>query len=71
VRRQIRELTAPAISADIPLIIESCKDESTLFSKQHEELFHLDEAGLRDRILKAGMPASNVDSWLAAYPSGD
>jgi len=67
VPQQIWDPLAPAISADIPLIIGNCKDESTLFSKDHEELFHLDEAGLRDRIVKAGIPASNVDPLLAAY----
>jgi para-nitrobenzyl esterase len=42
-------------------------DESTLFSKQDEGLFHLDEAGLRDRVLKDGIPASGFDALLAAY----
>ena len=67
VPQQVWDPTAPAISADIPLIIGNCKDESTLFSRQNEELFHLDEAGLRDRIVKAGIPPSNVDPLLAAY----
>jgi para-nitrobenzyl esterase len=58
---------APTISADIPLIIGNCKDEGTLFSKQDGELFRLDEAGLRDRILKAGIPADVVGPLLAAY----
>jgi para-nitrobenzyl esterase len=67
VPRQIWDPLAPAMSADIPLLIGNCKDESTLFSKQHEELFHLDDAGLREGVLKAGVPGSNVDSLLAAY----
>lgn len=67
VPQQIWDPAAPAISAEIPLIIGNCKDESTLFSKQHQELFHLDEAGLRDRMLNDGLPASNVDSLLTAY----
>ena len=67
VPQQIWDPTAPEISADIPLIIGNCKDESTLFSKEDEELFHLDEAGLRDRMLKAGIPASMVAPLLAAY----
>lgn len=67
VPQQIWDPTAPAISADIPLIVGNCKDEATLFSKQNEELFHLDEAGLRDHIVKAGTPDSNVDALLAAY----
>jgi len=67
VPQQVWDPTAPAISADIPLIIGNCKDETTLFSKQNTEVFHLDEAGLRDRVVKAGIPASNVDPLLAAY----
>ncbi|HMD84488.1 MAG TPA: carboxylesterase family protein [Terriglobia bacterium] len=67
VPQQIWDPTAPAISADIPLIIGNCKDESTLFSTEDEGLFHLDEKGLRDRLVKAGIPASNVDPLLAAY----
>jgi para-nitrobenzyl esterase len=67
VPQQIWDPTAPAISADIPLIVGNCMDESTLFSKQHEELFHLDEAGLREHIVKAGIPAANLDALLAAY----
>ncbi|MGA2982423.1 MAG: carboxylesterase family protein [Terriglobia bacterium] len=67
VPQQIWDPTAPEISADIPLIIGNCKDESTLFSKQDEGLFHLDEAGLRARIVKAGIPESNVDPLLAVY----
>jgi para-nitrobenzyl esterase len=67
VPQQIWDPTAPAISADIPLIIGCCQDEATLFSTQDEALFHLDEAGLRDGVVKAGIPASNVDPLLAAY----
>lgn len=67
VPRQIWDPTAPEISADIPLIIGNCKDEATLFSTEDEALFHLDEAGLRDRLVKAGIPASSVAPLLAAY----
>jgi para-nitrobenzyl esterase len=67
VPQQVWDPTAPEISADIPLIIGNCKDETTLFSKQNEELFHLDEAGLRDHIVKAGIPESSADALLAAY----
>jgi para-nitrobenzyl esterase len=67
VPQQIWDPVAPALSADIPLIIGNCQDEATLFSKDHEELFHLDEPGLRDRIMKAGIPASDIDLLLAAY----
>jgi para-nitrobenzyl esterase len=58
---------APEISVSIPMIIGNCKDESTLFSLQDEALFHLDEAGLRDRVVKAGIPESEVNRLLAAY----
>ncbi len=67
VPQQVWDPTAPEMSAGIPLIIGNCQDEATLFSKNDEDLFHLDEVGLRDRILKAGIPASVVDSLLAAY----
>jgi para-nitrobenzyl esterase len=67
VPQQIWDPMAPAISADIPLIVGNCIDESTLFSKQDEEVFHLDEAGLRGRILRDGIPVFTVDALLAAY----
>jgi para-nitrobenzyl esterase len=67
VPQQIWDPTAPAVSADIPMIIGNCKDETTLFSKRDEELFHLDEAGLRDRLVKGGLPASQVEALLALY----
>lgn len=67
VPQQTWDPAAPEISAGIPLIIGNCQDEATLFSKQEKELFHLDEAGLRDRILKSGIPAPTADSLLAAY----
>ncbi len=67
VPRQIWDPTAPEISADIPLIVGNCKDEATLFSKEHPELFDLNEAGLRDHIVKAGIPEAHADSLLAAY----
>jgi para-nitrobenzyl esterase len=67
VPQQVWDPAAPEISADIPLIIGNCKDEATLFSKQDEALFHLDEAGLRDRIVNAGIPDANVAPLLAAY----
>lgn len=67
VPHQIWDPTAPALSADIPLIIGNCKDESTLFSRDDEALFHLDKAGLRDRIVKSGISSADVDRLLAAY----
>jgi len=58
---------APETSANIPMIIGNCKDESTLFSQDDEMLFHLDEAGLRDRVVKAGIPESEVSPLLTVY----
>jgi para-nitrobenzyl esterase len=58
---------APEISASISMIIGNCKDESTLFSLKDDALFHLDEAGLRARVVKAGIPEAEVDPLLAAY----
>ena len=49
------------------MIIGNCKDESTLFSRQTPDLFTLDMAGLRERIVQAGVPASAVDELLAFY----
>ena len=66
VPHQIWDPTAPSISADIPLIIGNCLDESTLFVHD-EELFHLDEAGLRARLEKGGIPVAQLDALLAAY----
>lgn len=66
VPNQIWDPAAPAISADIPLIIGNCKDESTLFVKD-EELFHLDQLGLRNRLAKGGIPAADLDAILGAY----
>ena len=67
VPNQIWDPTAPAMSAQIPLIIGNCKDESTLFSTQNEELFHLDDAGMRKRLIQAGIAESALDPLLAVY----
>lgn len=37
---------APAISAEIPLLIGNTHDEATFFDRDHPEFFHMDEAGL-------------------------
>lgn len=58
---------APETSANVPMIIGNCKDEATLFSLDDEALFHLDEAGLHERVVKAGIPGSEVDRLLAVY----
>ena len=42
--------TAPAISADVPLIIGSVNTEGTFFTPPDSPLFSLDEAGMRARL---------------------
>lgn len=58
---------APEPSAGVPLLIGHDKDESTLFSLRDDSLFHLDDAVLRERLVKAGLPAAELDPLLAAY----
>ena len=58
---------APEVSAGVPMLIGNCKDESTLFSLRDEALFSLDDAGLRERVVKAGIPEGEVDPLLALY----
>jgi para-nitrobenzyl esterase len=58
---------APEVSAGVPMLIGNDKDESTLFSLRDDALFSVDDAGLRGRIVKAGISESEVDSLLALY----
>jgi para-nitrobenzyl esterase len=58
---------APEASANVPMLIGNEKDESTLFSLSDEALFHMDDAGLRARVMKAGIPEGTVDPLLALY----
>jgi para-nitrobenzyl esterase len=58
---------APETSATAPMLIGNDKDESSLFSLQDEALFRLDDAGLRARIVKAGIAEGDVDALLALY----
>ena len=58
---------APEESAEIPLLVGNDKDESSLFSLKDESLYSLDDAGLRTRLIKAGIPEGNVDPILALY----
>lgn len=67
VPRQTWDPEAPEVSAGVPLIVGNDKDESTLFSMRDEAVFDLDAAGLRSRIVKAGVPDTNVDALLALY----
>lgn len=58
---------APKTAAGVSMIIGNCKDESTMFLGWDESLFTLDEAGLREREVKAGIPEQEVDKLLALY----
>jgi para-nitrobenzyl esterase len=58
---------APEISAGIPMIIGNDKDETRTFSLGDEEVFRLDSAGLRARLIKAEVPEEKVDQMIALY----
>ena len=61
--------TAPAISADKPLIVGGNKDEATFFLRtapDKDEVFALDDAGLRRRVARQ-YGEENTDRLLAAY----
>ncbi len=58
---------APEISADIPLMIGNDKDELSLFSLANENLYKLDDAGLRAELVKAKVPDDKVDALLSLY----
>ena len=58
---------SPEISANIPLLIGNDKDESTLFALSNESLFSLDEAGLRNELIKAKIPEDKVGDLLKRY----
>jgi para-nitrobenzyl esterase len=65
--RQTWDPGAPPEASGIPMLIGTCKDESTLFSLRDEELFRLDAAGLRRRAIESGISEAAVDGLLAAY----
>jgi len=56
---------APAISADVPLIIGTNKDEATLFLLGDTELNSLDATGLRARV--QALVGASTESLIAAY----
>lgn len=58
---------APDTSATIPMLIGNDKDESTLFALRDEALFRLDDSGLRERLIKAGIPEGKVSDLLTVY----
>jgi len=56
---------APNISADKPLIVGSCKDETVFFYRMDPSAFSLDESGLRSRLqLRLG---NRADAWIQAF----
>lgn len=57
--------TAPVISASIPLLIGTNKDEATLFLLADQELPSLDEAGLLARARE--FAGAHADELIAAY----
>src|SRR5467141_1737381 len=61
--------TAPAISADIPLLIGYNRTEETLFHRG-SEIFDLDEAGLKQRVktVIGGEPDRVIDVYRKAHP---
>jgi para-nitrobenzyl esterase len=64
--QQTWDPTAPEVSADVAMIIGNCKDEATLFSAD-QTVFNLDEAGLRDHVVKTGIPESEAGRIIALY----
>jgi para-nitrobenzyl esterase len=56
---------APSISANVPLIVGTNKDEATLFLLANAELSKLDEAGLRARV--QALVGDAVDPLIEAY----
>jgi para-nitrobenzyl esterase len=58
---------SPEISANIPLLIGCDKDESTLFAMANQKLFDLDDAGLKEELIKVAIPANKVDEVIALY----
>jgi para-nitrobenzyl esterase len=58
---------SPEISANIPLLIGCDKDESTLFALANQKLFDLDDAGLKEELIKVAIPANKVDEVIALY----
>jgi para-nitrobenzyl esterase len=65
--RQTWEPTAPEVSATVPMIIGSCKDETALFTLQNTSLYNLDADGLRAALIQGGVPQEKVEPVTALY----
>ena len=58
---------APKTASGVSMIIGCCKDESTMFALGDQALFSLDEAGLRERMIKGGIPEEEFDQLRNLY----
>ncbi len=58
---------APELSAAIPLLIGCNKDETSLSYTKDAAVHSLTEAGLKDRIIAAGIPHGSADKLLNLY----
>src|SRR4029077_20119745 len=60
---------APALSASVPLIVGTCRDETAwTLGERNEALFMLDDEGMRSRLLaQLRVPASDIDDLIAIY----
>ena len=56
---------APAISGDVPIMVGWNKTESTAFSLGQEDLWSLDEAGMRSRVEK--LAGADTDKLIELY----
>ena len=65
--RQTWDPTAPEWSAGVPMLVGNCKDESTLFRRGEPELWSLDDAGLRERLVKSNLSEADADKLIALY----
>lgn len=67
--RQTWAPTAPEMSASVPMIIGTCKDESAwLIGNRDPSTFNLGEAAMRSRLAESlGAPAPDVDQLIAIY----
>lgn len=59
--------TAPPEAAGIPLLVGCDKEEARVFSIGDPALYSLDWDTLKERELKAGVPADKVDALIAKY----
>jgi para-nitrobenzyl esterase len=65
--KQTWEPTAPEVSATVPMIIGSCKDETALFTLQNTRLYSLDATGLQTALIKGGVPQEKVELVISLY----